>query len=192
MRISLIFFIMMHYVLHSDILDFYTEQRGFLFFPFNLVCEAICENMDIVYEKFNNCSFLWQITCYSWKAGTWHDFYFTDMHFQCHMLQSAAKHTAFFQDITLFWRQTWLDRCLSRGIAWYLTFLWYVISRKPWCRCSITGHITEIQNRKWHDSKPFTCFLTFLYYICFRARHLFVFVKWDSKSQDLRFRIPLS
>lgn len=157
-----------------------------------MVCEAIYENMEIVYEKLNSCSFLWQITWYSWKAGTWHDFYFTDTHFQCHMLQPVAKHTAFFQDITLFWRQTWLDRCLSRGIAWYLTFLRYVISRKPWCRCSIMGHITEILTTEWHDSKPFIWFLTFLHCICFRACHLLSFVKWDTTSQDISFRTALS
>lgn len=136
-----------YYTLPSDIVQFYAEQRGFLLFAFNPVREAVCEDMKTVYEKLNKCSFLWQITCYSWKAGTWHDFCFTDMHFQCHMLQTVAKHAAFFQDITLFWRQTWLDRCLSRGIAWYLTFLWCVISRKPWCRCSIMGHITDTHQR---------------------------------------------
>lgn len=170
MTISLIFCQWcVYYTLPSDIVQFCAEQRGFLLFAFNPVREAVCEDMKTVYEKLNKCSFLWQITCYSWKAGTWHDFCFTDMHFQCHMLQTVAKHAAFFQDITLFWRQTWLDRCLSRGIAWYLTFLWCVISRKPWCRCSIMGHITEIHTRGWHDSKPFIWFLTLLHYICFRA-----------------------
>lgn len=140
---------------------FYTKQRGFLSFVFNPVHEVIWENMDTVYEKLNNCSILWQITSYSRKTGMWHDFYFTDIHFQCHMLQTVARHTVFFQDITLFWRQTWLDRCLSRGLAWYLTFLWYVTSRKTLYR-SIMGHITEIQTRKLHDSKPFTFFFFFL------------------------------